>query len=151
MVVNSKEEIIRKHLDERPNRYNIAALITIVGLLLIFIVFNLLGLVEVNHLFICVSAITSIVCYLIIYLIGKKKLIDNPKTKYIIMGICLLMIFIIYVLLNIYATLGLLVPIIISTQYSSKRITIVTIILSMGNILVSLRISQFIPSSSACL
>ena len=148
MVVNSKEEIIRKHLDERPNRYNIAALITIVGLLLIFIVFNLLGLVEVNHIFICVSAIASIVCYLIIYLIGKKKLIDNPKTKYIIMGICLLMIFIIYVLLNIYATLGLLVPIIISTQYSSKRITIVTIILSMLIALIGPIFSYYLGSFS---
>lgn len=130
MVVASKEEIIRKHLDERPNRYNINSLIAIVGLLLIFIIFDMIGLVDVNDFLIYASAISSIICYIIILAISKKKLIGNPYTKYLIMGITLLMILITYVLLNIYATLGLLVPIILSTQYSSKKITILTIIFS---------------------
>ena len=125
------ENIIVSETDIRPNRFSIYALSGIILVLAICFGLNSIDVFEIDKTFMALSfGITMAIYMVMIVIANDERRLANRKAKYLIMFMTFVIMLILSVLLNINATLALLMPMMLATQYRSKKISKLALIYS---------------------
>ena len=123
-----KKKQIRIDMESEANRYLVGALLAIVLAMFVVFILNEFEIFELNKILVRACTIVSFATYAVLsMIIRSKKFASSPSIKFVIMGTTIAMVFFIAVMLNINATLILVVPMLLATQYSSYSITLMAI------------------------
>lgn len=127
-MLRDEYNLLIEEKEKKPNRYMAKALLVCVVLTMSGLVLNELGVYRIDKsLMRVLSTVTCIVCLIPSFIVKNEKWISNPGCKYILMGIFFIPTFMAVSALNFHATLLLVFPLLMVTQYRSKKLFWVTL------------------------
>ena len=123
-TLEEKKEQLRIETETKANRYLVWALSAVVLVLAVVWVLNELEIFELNKNLVRICAGVSFAIFNAMLILSRNERFSSaPSTKYIIIGTSIAMVFLLAVMLNMNATLALVIPILLATQYSSYALT----------------------------
>ena len=126
------QETSRIFIDEterKPNLYAAKVMTGVVGVLAIVWLLNQTGVFEVERVLMNVSLLVCLGISLFMqFVTHSEKWIENPAMKYVFMTAVLAVVFTLSFLLNVHAILAYVLPILLATQYRSKRVSLMALI-----------------------
>jgi len=147
--IQTKFDIARHEADVKPNKK--IGLITAFCVLIMMAVcvVNELGVFELDRLPVRLSFAVTCICLVIIQLIiHSEKRVRNYKTKFFILGIWMVLTLVLNILITTPAVLTYIFPMLIATQYRSKKMTYSAILGSIVICLLAPAIAYFLNTWS---
>ena len=112
--INDKEYIC--------NKYVIKSFAITMYIFTLVLLLNLLGIFTVNQRVMVSGYVVCLIVYIVMLLVLKKLTLDNPKTKYFMLFIIVVMFTIMGVSVTYHAVLISLLPFLYASIYSSKKV-----------------------------
>ena len=123
-VFRDSSKILVYETERKPNLYAANVLAGVVGVIAIVFLMNEFKVFDVNRILVHICLTVSLSQFLIMRLIVHyPALTVHPASKYVIMGMVLLLVLTVTVLLNIHAVLAFVLPLLLATQYRSHRVS----------------------------
>ena len=115
--------------ETKPNHYVVNSNLVLLLVLILIWLINETGLFRVDKNIMRVSIAVEFVIGMIIQIIGRlPSTRSNPKTKYFILILMLLLVLVAVTTLYYHAAIGLILPMLLATQYHNKKLTWMAII-----------------------
>lgn len=122
--IQESKKIYTYETDVKPNRYAANAVFGVVLIIALAFLLNETGVFEIKFWLMRSALIVTAVLFVILEIIvSRKHWLENPNSKYAIMSIVILLTLVLTTLLNLYAVLALMIPLLLATQYRSYRIS----------------------------
>lgn len=118
------QAVFLEETERKPNRYASNVLGAVVAVIVVVCAMNELGIFQVHKALMRLCLAAALAQYLLMLaIIRRPAWLERPSSKYIIMSMVLLLVLTVAVLLNIHAVLGFVLPLLLATQYRSRRIS----------------------------
>ena len=116
------DKILIEENEIKPNRYVLRTLFYVLVIMLLCEVLNEIGTFHVTHGRMRLVTVLVFICTAIPMLFFRKApRIESPATKYVIMGFALLEILLAITVLNQWADIALLMPLLLAAQYHNRQ------------------------------
>lgn len=128
-MLRDEYKLLVEEKEKKPNRYMARALLFCLVLTISGWILNEVGVYRIDPVLMRVSsAFSCLACLIPTFIIKNEKWISNPICKYVLMGFILIPTFMAVAALNFHVTLLLVFPLLMVTQYRSKRLFFVTFV-----------------------
>ena len=115
--------------ETKPNRYVVNSNLVLLLILVFIWLINETGLFRVDKNIMRISIAVEAVIGVAIQILGRHPATrSNPKTKYYILILMLLLVFAAVTTLYYHAAIGLILPMLLATQYHNRKLTWMAII-----------------------
>ncbi|NLW70240.1 MAG: HD-GYP domain-containing protein [Eubacteriaceae bacterium] len=121
--------ILTDETERKPNLYAANVLAWVVMVITVVFLLNEMGIFEVNRSLVHICLTMSLVQLIVMRILSANEAsLTHPASKYVIMSMVLLLVLTMAVLLNIHTVLGFVLPILLATQYRSRKISAMALI-----------------------
>lgn len=115
--------------EKKPNRYMAKALLVCMVLTISGLVLNEFGIYKIEKVLMrSLSIISLITCAVPIFVVKNEKWVSSPICKYVLMGLLFIPTFFALSALNFHGTLLIIFPLLMVTQYRSKKLFWITLV-----------------------
>lgn len=125
-------KIFIEETERKPNRYAASVLAGVVVVIALACTLNETGVFKLDKLLMRICLVFALGMFFVMQVIAhNEKMLANPLSKYLVMGMVIILVLTATVLLNIHAVLAFVLPLLLATQYRSHRISRFALVGSM--------------------
>lgn len=127
----------RREMDYKINRYTLKCLKIMLFTITALWIMNTLRIFIVNQRLMTVAFLSVVISLIITFIVGSAVDLHKPWVKYLLITVTSLTIMVLGVTLTYHTLLLSVVPLLIATQYSDRKVIVYTFILTLvGNFVV---------------
>ena len=128
-MLKDEYRLLVEEKEKKPNRYMAKALLVCMVLTISGLVLNEFGIYKIDKVLMrTLSIISLITCAVPIFVVKNEKWVSSPVCKYVLMGLLFIPTFLALSALNFHVTLLIIFPLLMVTQYRSKKLFWLTLV-----------------------
>lgn len=128
-MLRDEYKLLVEEKEKKPNRYMAKALLFCMVLTISGLILNEVGVYKIDLVLMRILSIASIIaCFIPTIIVRNEKWIAHPGCKYVLMMLVLIPTFLAASALNFHVTLLLIFPLLMVTQYRSKKLYWATLV-----------------------